>query len=146
MGWDLTILVPSHICKWNEKTSHSRPYICFGIKICSDPVPKEMGSRQLKIFSFWVANETDGTKFANLTPAMCTVYASEIKKKVSLPFLNFFMGQKYVSTSSQMGWDPAGSHRGIPFHQEKLTSLPWTNEIKKSNIKIILLLIKFKIE
>ena len=111
MRCDLPIPVLSRICKWDEKTSQSRLYIFFETKICPNPVPKEMGScgipSQLENFSFLIDNETgwDGICQSHSRPA----YVIGIKKCLN-PVPNFFMGQKYVSIPSQMGWDPAGSH------------------------------------
>ena len=62
MGWDLPIPISSHICKQNEKISHSNLYIFFGTKIYPDSVPQDMGSceitSQLEKFSFLVGNQT----------------------------------------------------------------------------------------
>ena len=107
MGWDLSIPVPSRICKWDEKTSQSRPYIFFGTKICLNPVPKEMGScgipSQLEKFTFLISNETrwDEIYQSHSRPA----YIIGIKKYPN-PVPNFLWDKNM--SQSRPKWD------GIP--------------------------------
>ena len=120
MGWDLPIPVPSHIYKWDEKTSQSRFYIFFGTKICPNPIPKEMGScgipSQLEIFPFLIGNETgwDGICQSHSRPA----YVIGIKKCLN-PVPKFFYGTKIYLNLVPNGMES----RRIPSHREKLPSL-----------------------
>ena len=98
MGWDIPIPVPSRICKWDEKTSQSRPYIFFGTKICPNPVPKEMGScgipSQLKKISFLIDNETEWDEICQSHSRPTYVIGI---KKCSTPIPKFFYGTKICS-------------------------------------------------
>ncbi|ESR64924.1 hypothetical protein CICLE_v10010041mg [Citrus x clementina] len=75
---------------------------------------------QLKKFLFLVSNETECDEIyqSHSHP----VYANEIKKNVSLAFLNFFYKTKICLNPFLNG---TGSRR-IPSHWEKLSSLEWT--------------------
>ena len=123
MRWDLPITVPSRICKWDEKTSQSRPYIFFEKKICSNPVSKEMGScgipSQLEKFSFLIGNETGWDEICQ--SHSCPAYVIGIKKYLT-PVLKFFYGTKIYFNPVPNGIES----RRIPSHLKKLPSLEWT--------------------
>ena len=77
-----------------KRRSTSIPIFVFGIKIYPNLVPKEMGTygipALLEKFSFLVSNETWWEEICQ--SHFCPVYASELKKNVILPSLNFFIG------------------------------------------------------
>ena len=97
VGWK-NILIPSLYFFWDKNMSQSLPK---RDGILQDPIP---------IWKIYILNQQwDGMGW-NLTIPLPSRVCNWDKKNVSLPSLNFFMGQKYVTIPSQMGWDPAGSH------------------------------------
>lgn len=112
MGWDLLIIVMSCIYKWDEKMFYFHLYIFFGTKIYYGLVSKEMKfcgiSSQLEKLLFLISNEIG--MWWNLSISLPSrIYKWDKKISYSRPLI-FVWDKNFISISSQIRWDPAGSH------------------------------------